>query len=29
MENQNNIIFGTGPLGLWVAHVLIEQGNGL
>lgn len=27
MENQNNIIFGTGPLGLWVAHVLTEQGK--
>lgn len=27
MNNQINIIFGAGPLGLWVAHVLAEQGK--
>ena len=27
MKNHNNIVFGTGPLGLWVAQVLIEQGK--
>jgi nucleoside-diphosphate-sugar epimerase len=27
MKNQNNIVFGTGPLGLWVAQVLAEQGK--
>jgi nucleoside-diphosphate-sugar epimerase len=27
MNNQNNIVFGTGPLGLWVAQVLAGQGK--
>jgi nucleoside-diphosphate-sugar epimerase len=27
MNNQNNIVFGTGPLGLWVAQVLVGQGK--
>ncbi len=27
MKNQNNVIFGTGPLGLWVAQVLVDQGK--
>lgn len=27
MKNQNNVVFGTGPLGLWVAQVLAEQGR--
>lgn len=25
MKNQRNIVFGTGPLGLWVAQMLLEQ----
>jgi nucleoside-diphosphate-sugar epimerase len=27
MENQKNIVFGAGPLGLWVAQVLAKQGK--
>lgn len=27
MNNKKNIIFGTGPLGLWVAKALAEEGN--
>ncbi|MDH3974258.1 MAG: SDR family oxidoreductase [Deltaproteobacteria bacterium] len=27
MDNQNNVVFGTGPLGLWVAQALAEQGK--
>ena len=27
VNNQNNVVFGAGPLGIWVAHVLIEQGK--
>jgi len=27
MENKNNIVFGAGPLGLWVAQVLVNQGK--
>jgi len=26
MSNKKNIIFGTGPLGLWVMHTLAEKG---
>lgn len=25
MKNRNNVVFGTGPLGLWVAQVLADQ----
>lgn len=25
MENRNNIVFGAGPLGLWVAQILVAQ----
>ena len=27
MKNKNNIILGTGPLGLWVAQLLLQQGK--
>ena len=27
MKNKNNLILGTGPLGLWVAQFLIQQGK--
>ncbi|MCF6318892.1 MAG: NAD-dependent epimerase/dehydratase family protein [Proteobacteria bacterium] len=27
MKNKNNLILGTGPLGLWVAQLLLQQGK--
>ncbi len=27
MDNQKNVVFGTGPLGLWVAQTLAEKGK--
>lgn len=27
MNHQKNVVFGTGPLGLWIAQILAEQGK--